>query len=403
MNEPVVLPCREVVLRRPRITQLVILLGIAGLVFLLPLLAALLGGIGALVAFGLSIAAFVMSTFAGVRSRKGGSVTFGAGALRIVDGHHEAREVRFTEIVSGYETPKERAAVLLLRDGSQVLVGLDGDGPRQLLEHAGVGPLQRALTMPLRGTLGTFTIGLLSFTGSLMGIAFLVAMIADGVAPWFILVELLLAVVSTVLLVRRFGYPRVVVGTDGIRILGGIRQRFIPYESVAGAGRTAANVNDGAQGVFVNLHDKRYVMLPIIGAPEDRLDGLVRRIHDSARAHGEGAARRVDALARGGRSAASWKEELTRIALAPPGFRDHAFQRDDFERVLVDAAAPPEQRIGAAIALHAMDPTGAPARIRVAADASADDALKEALAAAAEGEVDDAMVDRAAAHKGPTR
>ena len=57
------------------------------------------------------------------------------------------------------------------------------------------------------------------------------------------------------------------------------------------------------------------------------------------------------------------------------------------------------RRVRAALALRAIDPGGAPARIRVAAEASADDVLREVLASASEGEIDDTTLLRANARR----
>ncbi|MBL8612022.1 MAG: hypothetical protein JNL38_32065 [Myxococcales bacterium] len=60
---------------------------------------------------------------------------------------------------------------------------------------------------------------------------------------------------------------------------------------------------------------------------------------------------------------------------------------DELEQVIGDAASSPERRVGATLALAARDAERARARVRVAAPALADEELREALEAAAEGEV----------------
>jgi hypothetical protein len=133
--------------------------------------------------------------------------------------------------------------------------------------------------------------------------------------------------------------------------------------------------------------------------PAERVEALARRIEDAAAACARGHARRLDVLARGGRSVGAWSKDLARLATSAPGFRDQALGRDDFERVLSDAAAPADQRIAAAIALRAVDPEVAPTCIRVAVEASADEHLRAALEAAAAGAIDEPTVERATARK----
>ena len=403
------LPCVDVVFRRPRVASLLVALGFLALLPGLIFSAALFGMGGALAATGLAIFAFVMAFRLGTVSRGGRWISLDSDRITIVDAAGEVQLVPLTDVASGYEVPTRRAAVLVLRNGSHIVARLEGDGPARLLEHAGVGPTQRALTMPLRRMLGAFTIGFTWFWSSAFAFTVLARLLAiDGGLPRLLAIDrdlsrlaigLVLAAISTIAVVMRFGSPRVVVGADGIRLLGTLRQRFVPYEAIPGAAAIMPNAQDPSSSVRVKLHDGSAVVLPTVAAPAERIEGLVRRIVDRSSAHSAGAVTRFAVLARGGRSVAAWKEDVARMAQAPGGFRAQALGREDFERVLADGGAPAEQRVGAALALHAIDPEGAPARIRVAADTSADDALRDALALASEGEVDEAAVERAAARK----
>lgn len=100
-------------------------------------------------------------------------------------------------------------------------------------------------------------------------------------------------------------------------------------------------------------------------------------------------------LARGEQSVGDWRRQAASILTAATGFRAAAVEASELASVLEDASAPAEQRIAAAIALGA-DPENRP-RIRVAADASASPQLRVALDALAEGETDDAVLERALA------
>jgi hypothetical protein len=305
-----------------------------------------------------------------------------------------------SSIVSGYQTGSDRTAVLHLKNGAQLVVHLESDDPARVLTHAGVGISQRALTLPLRGQFGAFTIGFMAVWPLLFSWwAVVGALLHRSVAGYGFLAALALTALSTALVVLRFGFPRVIVGTDGIRIVGRLFPRFIPHEDIAGVELVPPVYQHGKPSIRVLRRKGSPIELPTIAAPRDRVEGLARRIDEAVRAHAGGGSRGLDALARSGRSAAVWKGDVRRMALAPPTFRNQALGIDDYERVLVDAAAAPDQRIGAALALRAIDPNDGPTRIRVAADASADDALREALNAAAEGEIDDALLERAAARR----
>lgn len=398
-GENATLPCRRIVIRRQGASSLLVALGFLALVVGAPLAGALLGWVGVLLAFMGAVASFMRAGRVVLKDHEGGTVTLRDGGVRVVLGDGETHRLSLTDIESGYEAADERAAVLVLANGRQIHLGLGGGGPARVLAHAGVATTQRVLTMPLRRMLGAFTIGFVTFWASVAGWSMLVGLSHRLVGAGGVPLVLFLSTITTALVVLRFGFPRVVVGTDGIRVLGVLRPRFVPYEAIEGVTMVAPAYEDGARAIKITLRAGGVLWLPTVAAPTERLAALVRRIDEASTLHAAGRARSLEALARAGRPAATWKEEIQRVALAPAGFRAQALERDDFERVLDDAAAPPDHRIGAALALHAMDPATAPARIRIAAEASADDALREALALAAEGEIDDAALERAEARK----
>jgi len=390
----------RVVLRNPRRMIRLVWLGVLLLVFGTAVLGIAFGVVGAFLALVASLTSFVQAARVQAIRRVGGSIVLDPGALRLTGGNVDM-DVSYplSGIVAGYQPRSDRAAVLHLANGAQLVVHLEKDDPALILAHAGVGVAQRALTLPLRGQFGAFTIGFvavwpllffwLSIAGTLLhrreGLAFLTAF---G-----------LTALSTALVVTRFGFPRVTVGTDGIRILGGFIPRFIPYEEIAGVDLVPPVYQHGKPSLRILRRKGSPVALPTIAAPRDRVEGLARRIDEAVRAHSAGGARGLDALARAGRTADAWRADVQRLALAPKAFRDQALGIDDYERVLVDAAATPDRRVGAALAVRALDPDRGPTTIRVAASASADDALRAALEAAAEGEIDDALLDRAAARR----
>jgi hypothetical protein len=399
-NAPTVLPCRHVVVRNPRRTIALVWLGVLVLLLGSPIAGALFGVVGVVLALVASLLSFVQAARVQATRRVGGSVVLETGALRIAGGtEKEDAVIPLSAIVAGYQTRSDRTAVLHLRDGAQVVVHLDKDDPARVLSHAGVAVAQRALTLPLRGQFGAFTIGFVAVWPLLFSWWAVAAALQHVLSSVGYLGALALTALSTALVVRRFGFPRVIVGTDGIRVVGRLLPRFLPYENIKGVELVPPGYPHGKPSIRVLRRKGGPIELPTIAAPRDRVEGLARRIDEAVRAHAAGGARGLDALARGGRSAAEWKDDVRRLALAPPTFRDQAHGVDDYERVLGDAAAAPDQRVGAALALRAIDPEEGPARIRVAAGASADEALRDLLEAAAEGEIDDALLARAASRR----
>jgi hypothetical protein len=400
VNGSATLPCRHVVVRNPRRTIGLVWLGVLVLVLAAPVLGLAFGWVGATVALLAALASFVQAARVQSTRRAGGSAVLEPGALRITGGSEEEDGVfPLSSIVSGYQTGSDRTAVLHLRSGAQLVVRLESGDPARILAHTGVSVAQRALTLPLRGQFGAFTIGFVAVWPLLFSWWAVAAALHRSLGGYVFLAAVVLTALSTALVVLRFGFPRVIVGTDGIRVLGGVFPRFTPHANILSVELVPPVYQHGKPSIRVIRRKGPPLELPTIAAPRDRVEGLARRIDEAARAHAGGGSRGLDALARGGRPAALWKQDVRRMALAPPTFRDHALGIDDYERVLADAATPPDQRIGAALALRALDPEQGPTRIRVAADASADDALREALNAAAEGEIDDALLERAASRR----
>lgn len=393
------LSCRSIEVRRPRLARVLGWGGVLVLLLGLFVLAPALGRRGMLVGVAVAVASWIASALVGTTRRSGGAVTLERDGLRVEQGQRPPRHVPSSAIRAGFEVPTDQSVVLELRDGTAIALAMSGDDPRRVLEHAGAGPTQRAVTMPLRRTLGAFTIGLLTFATSLVGGVILAG--ALRFAPLY-MGTLPLAVILTVLAVMRLGFPRVVVGADGIRVLGVLRTRFIPHEDVARVEVfEPPSVLGGDEPPHVRMHRRGgpHLDLPMIAMPREIMEALALRIEEAAAAHRRGGARRLDALGRGERSIDAWRRDIERLAAAAHGFRGQALGRDDFDEVLLDPSAPADQRIGAALALRALDPEVGPARIRIAAGSSADESLRAAFEAAAEGELDEPAIERATERK----
>lgn len=96
-------------------------------------------------------------------------------------------------------------------------------------------------------------------------------------------------------------------------------------------------------------------------------------------------------LRREGRTLDAWRTSLRQRVMGGNGFRAQAVDRDDLVSALVHPGATAEERIGAALALCALDAVGA-TLIRVAADAAIDPALRDVLRAVVDGSVDEVLV-----------
>ena len=306
------------------------------------------------------------------------------GSVRLVpDGVEIARPGRATVVISpedvlrGYELPNEdgvgldltrRRDIEILLPTGAALTGV------ALLSHLRASVAMRPFVGRLLSWMPLFWILMLLLTVSVLPVLF-----SYGAAVGFTGVAVLAT--SAVVAKRRFGAPKVHVGRDGLRVTGTWTQRFVPYRDIRG-------VQLFARGVLVLLDDGFVLQLV---APPTEQELLRVEIDKALAAHNARSGPGVGALARQGRPVRAWQEDLRRLADGTPGFRQQAWSREDLERVLEDASASVEQRVGAALALRA-DP-GTRLRIRIAASASANEELRAALEACA---AEDDAIDEAA-------
>lgn len=325
------------------------------------------------------------------RPRHGVQLEVEADTLRFRVGGSR-RVVRIGDVAGSHVVAETNTLVLLLNGGSKVEVRLDGVPAGEVLRSFGLDLERRALSAPLRGTLGSFVKGLLAFMATMAA----ATAALDPVAHlWTLLLAPLLATAATVLVVRRFGSPRVIVGADGLRITGGLRTVFVPFSEITGIGSVQATLDGQDGGGIVVERRTGSLMLPTVGQSRDESAALATRIREGMARFGETVARPLAALERNGRSLTEWRGDLERWIVAGGSFRDPALGKDDLERVLADARAPAERRVGAALALRVADET-AVARIRVAAETCANEELRAAFEAVADDAIDEGTLSRLA-------
>lgn len=179
--------------------------------------------------------------------------------------------------------------------------------------------------------------------------------------------------------------PAVTVGVDGMRVRGAGRSAFYPWSEVRGVAESRGALQATlASGRAVHLGSTR----------DPRAQALRERI-DEARAAAGGDARRDAATARSGRPVAEWRAAMAGL-LAGAGYRSGSVTADDLDDVMRNGTATAEQRAGAAMALMASDPERHATRVRIAAEALAEEPARRALEEIAEGEVAEAVLERTA-------
>ncbi len=178
--------------------------------------------------------------------------------------------------------------------------------------------------------------------------------------------------------------PRLDVGNDGIKIRRHRVRRFISFDAIE-------EVHFDKTVLTVDLKDDTVERIEVSQENAAELRAAYHRLVDAKKtyAHAMGEPARVALLDRGGRSMADWRDALAKHVVGGD-FRRSSLSVDDVEAILAAPNASAEHRIGAAMAMRiADDDDDAVRRIRIAAESSADDDLREALLEVAASEAYD--------------
>jgi hypothetical protein len=260
---------------------------------------------------------------------------------------------------------------------------------------------EQALTVALRGMVGR-GVRLFAWTALALVAAIFPAVVAGPVVGTGAFVAVLaLGILHT----QAYGRPRAVVGSDGVRIQVGPRPVFVAYRDLRSAlvarvpeGTTEGptmgepDVTEAYPVIRLKHNDGKVTDLPIVAVPTPVVERVLERIRRGIRrAH-----RAEDELLlspREGQSLEAWRKRLADDVGGGVAFRSRVVSPDDVEDVLANPLASAEQRIAAALALTS---TGAPRGPAVrAAATTANEQLRKALLAIADGSVDDEVVEEA--------
>jgi hypothetical protein len=335
----------------------------------------------------------------GGRRRAGGSLELGAdGSLRLRRGRRSLVLAR-DEITS---VLRARPLTLRLdtRHGRQLRLGLesevDTDGAsvlEHLRAHLALGSGQRALSMALRPLVGAFTWSLIVAVGLEMALV-----VAGGagarlfphapaeIATLFLVLGLFLPFVLAPYCARKLAFARLTVGEDGVLLERFASRRLLGYRQLASVQLV------GGVGLRLIEHDGAQHHARGYGGSE--LAEVMAHIRLQIARYAENAGTAGDALARGDRTLADWRRALGQLARGGGGFREQTMTPEVLHRIVVDAAAPLERRVGAALALREVDPAAGP-RVRLAAEGSVEARARLALEAAAEDQLDDGRLEAA--------
>ena len=292
---------------------------------------------------------------------------------------------------TGWLNPSRKQVELELQSGDVLRARLkDVHAGRRLLDAAGLCATHRSATMRLGATLPLDVLVFLTGPVALWPPISSVGHAAPW--PWPLNAWLYLAAFMVLFHAARqlFGPAEVVIGSDGVIVRQNFQQSFLPYERVAHIEVTAAAVTfaltDGSM-----LHARARAL------SADQQEQLRTRLAD---AHASWSAGDVDAAAtasleRRGRSVSSWRAALATRLEREDGYRDRSTTAEHLLAAVESGAAPPERRIGAALALAASGDAELRRRVRFAAEATANLRLRVALESVARGSPDDEAIEEA--------
>jgi hypothetical protein len=180
---------------------------------------------------------------------------------------------------------------------------------------------------------------------------------------------------------------RIAVGADGVLVSWAGTKRFFPLAKIRAVEEWTSGLgNPHFVGARMTMTDGRSIWLPVGRKrwSDDEARGLVERIREAKEIHARGGVEAATAfLGQGGRDVRDWIASLRALGLgANDDLRTAALSADSLWRVVESHGAQPGERAAAAVALGATLDDGGKQRLRVAAEAVADERLRVAIDAA---------------------
>jgi hypothetical protein len=343
------------------------------------------------------------------RARAPGSVAVEGDTLH-VERAGLSLHVRLEDVESAvpvvHEPPALPTVELLLRGGDELscempdaasahsLAGALGFGPGQRRVRIPFATPRRRLLHPLLGLVTTWVAGMVAMVPLM-----LFMMRADssqhfervmGLRAGVTALITMLAVLGLYPLLKRIARaPELTIGDDGIVYTDGRKTRFVPRAKIWSVDqphpRMATMIrSDGAPIIIMGT-----------GIDAERRTAATWLLRERLQAP---ATVNATHFGRGGRSILEWRDHLRRAM--DPSYRAAGTSPEDAEATLRNPGASDDEKVGAALALRV---SGAePARIRIAAEGTARDPLREAITAIADDASDD-VVERKLARMQPPR
>ncbi len=306
-------------------------------------------------------------------------------SARGIEIHRNAskRIIERARIVGAFVVPHAECGVEFTLTNGNVLriVTPHVQSANAIIEHLGFGLDEHRVTMRLASQQRQLAAGCAALPAMLIvGWAVVKACNWLGVplddAPRLILA--FVATIGTMLVVRARRPPEIVIGKEGFVVCRSFGKEYFPFASWGSAVAKGSELR--LRGRVIARGEPALVRAAAsrIKAARDAPDG------------DEGDLALGELLERGARSASEWQKSL-RALTKDAGYRHTAITPEALRGMLANPEEDPERRVGAAMLLRIASPSDTPC-IRIAADTCADDNFRAVLEAAAEGEVNDAIL-----------
>lgn len=347
---------------------------------------------------GSTLAALALLTMAGGRMGRSGIVGVDSRSLYVIQQGKERRIPRGL-ITEGMVRPGAAHELELhLSSGEILQMGFSAEGAddaQAVLEALDLGPEKRRVAITLgepgshawRKVMGAGCALLVGTFSGIAAVAFTIMANSDtalaivGRSWVFVVLGL------TLFVLRSVRYTEIIVGAEGLVVKEPWSTKFIHY-----AGLRAVDIDNGK--LVLRRVGRRDVV--VTGASSSAIDAAALRVNEAMeRARRTEPVERTDWLDRRGRSLANWRASVIAALRPAGGYRAPAHAPDDALRILADPRARAEQRIGAALALVGSGEKGAEEKVRIAAEACANDKLRIALSQVTGEEPDHAAIEAA--------
>jgi hypothetical protein len=317
-----------------------------------------------------------------------------AASLDIQQGKVSLNHQHWGDVRAAWVMPNETSTVVEFEQADGDVLSAEfssAEDGHAAVGAAGIDIRKRAMRVLLGGRwdgigYGIATVLFVLLQGTPLFLLF-IAFASLGKEPSIALAVALLAA-SMVFGSRILGPTAVTIGSDGVSWKRGFSKGFVAYRDLAVVETWHGN------DIMFRKHNGEIILLSHSRKDPARTAGTVSLIQHAMYGAQTSSSDALSILDRNERSIEAWREAMKAL-FSSAAYRSVAVTRDDLSRTLDDPQSSSERRIGAAMALAAAGDADALTRVRVAAEACADENLRYCLEGVAAGDTDEHALELA--------